>query len=159
MRSQPAPGSPPADVCINNQTASTRTGPFTAAALGRQGAIFFPRKGRGSAGAGRCGDAPKGSRTTSGTGLLCRIRSRLSETQKHTLRCLFSCMFNHFLNSVLAPVSARLQPSGNRPALIHAEGGLLSLGRCRSAGEVTLLQFAVQMRSCHDINLFPIQFR
>lgn len=70
-----------------------------------------------------------------------------------------SCMVNHFLNSVLAPVSAGLQPRGDRPALIHAEEGLLSLGRCRSAGEVTLLQFAVQMGSCHDINLFPIQFR
>lgn len=156
MRSQPAPCSPPADVCINNQIVSTRTGPFTAA-LGRQGGIFFPRKSRGGAGAGRCGDAPKGSRTSSGTGLLCR--SRLSETQKHKLRCFYSCMFNHFLNSVLAPVSARLQPRGNRPALIHAEGGLLSLGRCRSAGEVTLLQFAVQMPSCRDINLFQIQFR
>lgn len=85
--------------------------------------------------------------------------SLLPEMQKHKLRCVFSRLFNHLLNSVLAPVSARLQPCGNRPALIHVEEGLLSLGRCRSAGEVTLLQFADQMGSCRAINLFPIQFR
>lgn len=68
---QPAPCSPPADVCIDNHIVSTQTSPSTAA-LSRQGGILLTGKGRGGAGAGRCGDAPKGSRTSSGTGLLCR---------------------------------------------------------------------------------------
>lgn len=80
--------------CLHqHQIVSTRTSPFPAA-LSRQGGIVLPRKGRGAAGAGagRCGDAPKGSRTSSG---LCCAQpgladpSLLFEMQKHKLRCFF----------------------------------------------------------------------
>lgn len=80
--------------CLHqHQIVSTRTSPFPAVPS-RQGGIVLPRKGRGAAGAGagRCGDAPKGSQTL-GRGCCAQPGladpSLLSEIQKHKLGCFF----------------------------------------------------------------------
>lgn len=65
----------PADVCSNKPMVPARTTPFTAAprkVAGRD-EFFFLRKGRRGGGSGRCGNAPKVSRSTSsGAEPLCR---------------------------------------------------------------------------------------